>query len=171
MKEAQGRIAESRRNAERFRNRERSSPSDEPVRLRRRRRANETQEISEEELKRREREAENIGINEALRKLQPGEKRLIGHLTKINCRRGKIFFLVRSPNGLVKFTSKDFQSLEITIYETKHSNLEIGCGTVKSDMFSVFSYRPNKNQKSNLLGEIISIDFVPEDFKFVDDQR
>ena len=44
---------------------------------------------------------------------------------------------------------------------------KISCGEIKKENNAVIIYRETKEFKANILGEIISIEFVPKEFKLV----
>ncbi|NNE99009.1 MAG: tetratricopeptide repeat protein, partial [Pyrinomonadaceae bacterium] len=106
------------------------------------------------------------GINNSLRPLGNGEARTLGTLTKISCKRGNITFIIKADSGEIRLTSNDFQSLRIMAY-TNVGNLQIGCGTIKQELFGVFSYKVAGNGKSKLAGELVAIELVPKGFKII----
>jgi len=108
-------------------------------------------------------------INQNLRKPKADEKRVLGYLTKIECGKA-IDYTVRVDNKILKLNSQDFQSLLLMTFDGNTSNDDFGCETLKKESFVVITYRPNANAKAKSAGELISIEFVPKNFKFVNSQ-
>lgn len=107
-------------------------------------------------------------INEALRKPEGEEKRVLGILSKIECGAKGIFFTVVAGGETLKLTSADFQSLVFVGYGVDPNSLEIGCGTLKKELFGVITYRPKTDAKNKTVGEIVAVEIVPKDFKLLD---
>ena len=122
---------------------------------------------TEEELKKLQADAEYETMIEALRKPQTNEKRIVGHLSKIQCAGGNIVYLIKSEGQIIKLSSKDFEGLFLMAY-VPSDDLQFGCDTIKKDIYGIFTYKPIANAKAKTIGEIISIELVPETFKFTD---
>ena len=122
---------------------------------------------TEEELKKLQADAEFEAISESLRKPLANEKRIVGHLSKIECAGGNIAFSIKSENQVIKLTSKDFEGLFLMAY-VPADDLQFGCNTIKKDYYGIFTYKPVENTKTKTIGEIVSIELVPETFKFRD---
>lgn len=105
------------------------------------------------------------GINDALRKPEGEEKRLLGTISKIECGAKGIFYTVAANAETLKLTSTDFQSLVFVGYGVDPGNMEIGCGTLKKEIFGVITYRPKADAKNKSVGEIVAVELVPKDFK------
>jgi tetratricopeptide (TPR) repeat protein len=110
---------------------------------------------------------EMIGLNEALRKTRDGETRVLGYLKKIECARGAISYHVEADGKKITLQSKDFQGLELVAL-TPVSGLEIGCSSVNRDLFTVLTYVPNPDPRSKTHGTLISIELVPDHFRFLE---
>ena len=121
---------------------------------------------TEEELQKLQADAEYEALSEALRKPKENERRMIGHLSKIECTGGNIAFVIKSDNKIVKLTSKDFESLILTTF-IPADDLQFGCNTIKKDYYGIFTYKPVENAKTKTIGEIVSIELVPETFKLI----
>ncbi|MCY7375546.1 MAG: tetratricopeptide repeat protein [Pyrinomonadaceae bacterium] len=122
--------------------------------------------LTEEELARLNEQAMLEGINQTLRKPKTDEKRILGYLTKIECGKG-IEYSVKVDGGAIKFHSENFDSLFLMSFDGGSAGGEFGCGTLKNEMFAVINYRPAANAKTKSAGEIVSIEFVPKNFKFL----
>ena len=119
--------------------------------------------MTKEEYERRKREVEIRGINDSLRKLNPGEARTIGFLSGISCKNGLIRYSVKTSKGIAVFESKGFKGIEFKTFNVDTGDLQIGCNMVKKPVFGVVVYRVVKN--SSIAGELITIEFVPEYFR------
>lgn len=125
--------------------------------------------VSEDELAKRNALAINQSLNQSLRTLAANEKRVLGYLTKVECLGKAVEFSVKVDNKIVKFQATNFDALFLMSFSTDASNVEIGCDTVKKEIFAVVTYRPNENAKSKSAAEIIAIEFMPETFKLIID--
>lgn len=123
--------------------------------------------LSEEEIAQRNREATNEGLNQSLRKLRAGERRILGFITKIECAAGRIEFTVNSSGHAMKFLAKDFESLFLMSFSPDSADTELGCGTIEKDVFAVVTYLPVPNTKAAPAGEIVAVEFMPEGFKLM----
>jgi tetratricopeptide (TPR) repeat protein len=121
--------------------------------------------ISEEELARRNAVALNEGINQSLRRPKDAEKRVLGYITKIECQKQTIEFTVKIDDRIQTFYTTDFASLFLMSYSSDSAETQIGCGTIKKEVFAVLTFRPADNSNPNSAGDIISIEFVPKSFK------
>lgn len=125
-------------------------------------------EPSPEELRRQEIEFEVRAINRELRKIEGAEVRFLGKLEKVECRAGKITYTVVSETETFTLTSKDFQGLNLSSYVVDAGNAEIGCDAKTNTLKAVLIYKPGTAPKATTRGELVSIEFVPEHFRFVD---
>ena len=106
-------------------------------------------------------------INESLRVPEGEEKRVLGTLKTIECGAKGIIYTVKLEAETLKLTSADFQSLMLFGYGVDPNNMEIGCGTLKKEVFGVITYRPKVDAKTKTIGEVVAIELVPKDFKLV----
>ena len=123
--------------------------------------------LTDEEIARLNEEAMLEAINQTLRKPKTDETRGLGFITKIECGAKGIEYWARIDDRLLQFTSETFDSLFLMSFDGKLSNDEFGCGTVKKDMYAVITYRPTDAAKTRTAGEIVAVEFVPKNFKFV----
>lgn len=108
-----------------------------------------------------------LNLNQSLKKTGESQKQIVGHLQKISCANNNITYLVKTESEIVSFNSKDFQSLALMAYESDAEKAQIACNANLSKHKAVFTYQPNKAPKLNSLGELVRIDFVPEDFRLL----
>lgn len=122
--------------------------------------------LTEEEMAKMQEKAMIEGINAMLRKPGAGETRIAGVLSKIECdKQNNISYTIKVESGILKLTSADFQSLTLTTYGVDVPELQFGCGTLKSEIFGIITYRPKENLKTKTAGELVAIEIVPKNFK------
>jgi len=108
-------------------------------------------------------------LNRALYKPKPGEKRVLGHLTAVACEEREMIYSVKVADRIIKLRSQSFYTVNLTAYNPAMASWQIGCGAMKNESLAVVIYRPSENDgESKIAGEIVSIEFVPNDFKFLD---
>lgn len=134
------------------------------------RRTREKEKTPEEIAKAREVE-KLLSINQALKKPAADEKQLIGRITKIACVSGKIQYTVKTETGTVSLSSKDFQNLALVSFESGAENAQVGCNSSLEAFNSVLTYKPSTAAKSSTAGELVAIDFVPDNFRFVEEKE
>ncbi|MBC7910637.1 MAG: tetratricopeptide repeat protein [Pyrinomonadaceae bacterium] len=100
-------------------------------------------------------------LDQVLKKPQEGEQRVQGQLQKIECGSKNVVFFVQVAGRLLKLSAVDFQGVQYTSYVQQKTGL-IGCGQRTPVDEVVVIYRPVKGKFD---GEIVSVDFVPKDFK------
>lgn len=106
-------------------------------------------------------------INQGLRKPQSNEVRILGYLTKIECGAKGIEYHVKVDDKILKLTSRDFETLNLVSFAKEMSNVQLGCETVVNKTFAVITYQTNQKELTKTAGEILSIEFVPQNFKFL----
>lgn len=106
-------------------------------------------------------------INQNLRKPRTDEIRVLGYLTKIVCGEKGIEYFVKIDKKIIKLVSKDFDKLTLVSFAKEMSNVQLGCETTGNEAFAVITYQPDKNTAAKIAGEILSIEFVPQNFKFL----
>lgn len=107
----------------------------------------------------------NESISAALRKLEAGEKRVIGFLSKIQCGVKGITYQFKADNKLLIFASKDFSSLTLMAFDEKLGGTQISCDGLKADVFAFLTYRPGAAPNGKTAGEVVAIEFLPAGFK------
>lgn len=133
-----------------------------------RRRASDGKAPTPEEIAKSEQEFMVRSINRELRKTGTEEIRLLGHLEKVGCKGGTVTYTVKTESESFILTSKDFQGLNLATYIVGGGDAEIGCDAKVAAIKAVLTYRPKTVAKNVSRGELVSIEFVPEHFRFVD---
>ncbi|MDQ3322092.1 MAG: tetratricopeptide repeat protein [Acidobacteriota bacterium] len=107
-------------------------------------------------------------LNQALYKPKPGEKRILGYLTEVVCEPREMIYSIKVGGEVIKLRSASFYSVNLTAYNSQMASWQIDCGKIKKQSLSVIIYRPAANAGVEISGEIVSIEFVPDDFKLLD---
>lgn len=106
-------------------------------------------------------------LNDALYKPKANETRILGYLTQIDCEPSGMIYSVKVDNKILKLRSASFETIRLMAYSQAMAGGQIGCGEMKKESFAVINYRPAESVKTKTSGEIISIEFVPPNFKFL----
>ncbi len=131
------------------------------------RRVDQTEPPSEAEMKRQQDEATLRTVNQALRPTAENETRVIGRVSRIDCRTRPLAFTVKTPAETFVVTSKDFDSLELNAYEVTAKGLAIGCESDISAINAVVTYRKNAAARAPSRGDLVAVEFVPANFRFL----
>lgn len=123
--------------------------------------------LTEAEILRQQEIAKLRSLNEALYKPAGGTERAIGHMQRIECKSKRVFFTIRTDSETFVLTSKDFNALNLKAFDSVAVGISLGCGADLSALKSVLTYRPAAGAASGVRGELIAIDFVPADFRFL----
>jgi hypothetical protein len=124
--------------------------------------------LSPEESARMEEEAKMRSINSSIKKAEEGAKRVIGQVQKILCKTGTITYAVKTEGESFTLSSKDFQSLTLTSHVENAVNAEVGCDADISGTNLVITYKPLVKPQTGVRGELVSLDFVPKNFRFIE---
>lgn len=127
--------------------------------------------LSDEEIARRREKAMMESLNETLRKLKKGEERLLGYVKKIDCQPKQIVYTVKAGNQIYLLKGASFDSLTLISFEPTLVDAEIGCGEIKKENLSVITFRAAPDERSKIAGEIVSIEFVPKNFRFMSEDK
>ncbi len=106
-------------------------------------------------------------INGILRTLAAGEERDLGQIQAIDCKVRPIAYTVAgSDKQTFKLTSKDFQELEINVYDPALGDLSFGCDAKIASVNAVITWRPSSLVKG-ARGQLVAIEFVPAGFRIM----
>lgn len=108
-----------------------------------------------------------IELGRRLRTVSNGEVRVIGRITKITCPAGTVVYDIKEPAGEYTLTTVNFDELNLNAYEIDPTS-DVGCGADLSSMNAVLTYVAGQKAGSDARGELVSIEFVPDDFRFID---
>ena len=125
-------------------------------------------EPSPEEIEKVQKAAELRSVNGLLRKSHDGETRTLGHIQKIDCKARPVAFLIKTPSESFTLTSNDFSSLEVNLFTQMAGSMQVGCDADLSAVDAVITYKPSAGgAASNKRGELVSLEFVSPDFRFL----
>lgn len=120
--------------------------------------------LSEDEIKKLREKAIVDQIKRVLRKPIFDETRILAGLVKIECGKEEISFIFRNQTDLLKLSAKSFSDIFLLSFTEEMSYFRLGCGIVaKENNASIIFRKRNDSIKSN---ELISIEFVPKNFRF-----
>lgn len=119
---------------------------------------------TEEEIEKLRAQAELDAINEALRVPKTNEKRILAHLSKIECGRSGITYTIKNGTETLKLRTTDFQGLHLMTFVPDFDG-QFGCQGLKKEIFAVLTFIPGENPKTKTSGELVSIEIVPVTFK------
>lgn len=105
-------------------------------------------------------------MNRSIKKPETGETQILGSFEKIACPNGTVVYTVKTATELMTFASKDFSSLNLVAIAPEAVNFQVGCNADLKTALAVIHYRPSALPKSKSKGEITSIYFVSNDFRF-----
>jgi hypothetical protein len=102
-------------------------------------------------------------LTKSLRKPQPGEKRIMGTLRKIECGKNYASYLIESGGKSYTFKNDPSIALRIVTFTRDLDGAEFRCGSGPYATSAVVTYRPLNEKK--LDGTIVALEFVPDVFK------
>lgn len=109
-------------------------------------------------------------INRALRPTGPSETRILGHMQKIDCTRG-IVYTLNTDAGPLLLTSKDFAGLTLNTFAADAGDVAVGCDADISKFLALFTYKQKPAGTGNVRGDLVAIEFVPQDFRILTDEE
>ncbi|MGI8495404.1 MAG: tetratricopeptide repeat protein, partial [Pyrinomonadaceae bacterium] len=104
-------------------------------------------------------------IKNSLRQPQAGEKREMGFIEKMECSPKGNFFYIKTANENLVLSVNVMQPLQIKGFTPEIQQVKFACGMKRVDIPVVVSYREGGGSKTGVTGEIISLEFVPKNFK------
>ena len=122
--------------------------------------------MTEAEIAKAKSEATIRAVNQMIRPLNTGEKRVIGHLQKIDCKNSQIAFGIKAASENLTLIRKDFRSLELGVFVEATKSVQIGCDTNLAGFNALITFKPAADL-TNARTELIAIEFVPHDFRLM----
>lgn len=107
-------------------------------------------------------------INQSMRKISAGEQRVIGNVMKIDCRAVPILYTIKSGGETFMLKTQDFQSLTLNDFASDLKDGQVGCDSNLSTYNAVITFTPKASTKPVAKGELVAIEFVPKDFRFIE---
>lgn len=106
-------------------------------------------------------------MNQSLRPIGAAEKQVLGHITKIDCKAG-VSYSIKIDTETFVLSSKDFQTLTVVTFVPDAGDTEVGCKSDLSKAAAVITYKPAAIPGQAARGELVAIEFLPDNFHFVD---
>jgi len=122
---------------------------------------------SEAEMAKIQNDARMRSINNALRAVNDGEQRVMGRITRIDCKTRPLVYTVASDANTFTLTSRDFAALVLNSLDPAATNAEIGCDADVSAFNALVTYKALSTPKSKARGELVAIEFVQSDFRIM----
>ncbi len=113
--------------------------------------------LTDEEIKRLREQATIDQIRAVLRRPGVDEKRVFGSLSKIECSKNRIDFLIKTQMGWQRFHAGSLDTVRLLSLVEEMSDYRLNCGSLVREN--------NASIILNRAGEIVSIEFVPKGFK------
>jgi len=95
---------------------------------------------------------------------QPGQKRELGFLEKIECTNKGVYFHIRAGTQMLKLLNASAEKLRIVMHTQELEGVQFGCGIKPIEVPAVVTYTVKADSKAKTVGEIVSLDFVPKSF-------
>ncbi len=124
--------------------------------------------LSPEEIAKASEIATMRSLNQSIRKPADGEKQVIGRIQKIECRGKTIVYTIKTETETFILGSKDFEHLTLMTFVPDSAATQVGCGANIADINAVLTYQPQTASKTENRGELVALDFVPKNFRFID---
>ena len=99
-----------------------------------------------------------IGLRQPL----PGEEQVRGTLVGIDCSGTNIVLTIRVGERLLKLESEGLEDIEFVTYSPDISG-DMTCGTRKPENPVIVIYRPSKNARAKVNGQVLAVSFVTKE--------
>lgn len=106
--------------------------------------------------------------NLALKPPAEGEQRILGSIQKIQCKGKVVTYTIKTGAETLFLSSNGFQGITLVAFTMEASDVQVGCGADVSTLRSVLTYKSREPGKDGVVGELVAIDFVPGNFRFMD---
>lgn len=107
-------------------------------------------------------------LQQALRPVEAGERRIQGLFVKLDCdNKGTAYFIVQAGERLYKFRATSLERVQLVAY-TQDAGAEVSCGPRKTQNNVILTYRPTsdpKDARARIDGDAIAAELVPKDFQ------
>ena len=110
---------------------------------------------------------ETIGSTPSLSTLRPvaaGEEQKRAQFVRIECQQKTTIFHFKVGDQLLRLVADDFASVKFVGY-TSNMPTEMSCDSKNMNFTVLVTYRPLSGKKLKTNGELVAVDFVPEDWK------
>lgn len=102
------------------------------------------------------------GARIGIREPRPGEVQVRGTLVGIDCSGTSIVLTIRVGERLLKLESEGLEDIEFVTYSPDISG-DMTCGTRKPENPVIVIYRPSKNARAKVNGQVLAVSFIPKE--------
>ena len=110
-------------------------------------------------------------LNQTLRKSLDGEQRVRGNILRVDCRRRPLAYAIKTASETFTVTSKDFDGLFLRAHDPAAMRVSVGCDANIGSFDALITYKGAANSKAQVRGELVAIEFIPRDFRFMTDEE
>jgi len=110
-------------------------------------------------------------LNEVVRKPGAGEQRVLGSVQKIDCKRRPLAYSIKTATDGFTVTSKDFNNLFLRAHDAAAMKVSVGCDANLGSFNALITFKPAEGPKNLVRGELVALEFVPSDFRFMSDEE
>ncbi len=110
-------------------------------------------------------------LNEILRKPKAGEQRVLGSIQRVDCRKRPIAYSIKTETEAFGVTSKDFNDLFLRAHYAEAMRTQVGCDANLAPLKALITYKGAPNSRTAVRGELLAVEFVPPDFRFMSDEE
>jgi tetratricopeptide (TPR) repeat protein len=110
-------------------------------------------------------------LNEILRKPAAGEHRVRGSVQRIDCRRRPLLYSIKTATETFTVTTKDFDALYLRAYDPAAMKVSVGCDANLASFTALITFKSMPGIKGAPRGELIALEFVPSDFRFMTEEE
>lgn len=121
--------------------------------------------LSEEEIARYEEDRQLTNLNLLIEKPRFGEKQVVGYVDKIACTDDTITYSVRSGGERFGLVSTDFGGVKLRVLTEGERSFTLDCGVSLSKNLTVLTFQPLAGSRPGYRGRLLSISFVPDNFR------
>jgi tetratricopeptide (TPR) repeat protein len=98
-----------------------------------------------------------------LRKVQPGEERVLGGLTRVDCATESVRFTVELQGRQVVAAATSFSDIELTAF-LDDKDFAVACGAHSPPDRVYLTWRPDSRWGNGLAGTAVALEFVPRTY-------
>lgn len=121
--------------------------------------------LSDDEIARFEEDRIVNNLNILINKPRFGEKQAVGYVDKIACSDGAIRYSVRVGGEKLDLVSDGFGGIKLMVLTEGERSFTLDCGVSFAKQLTVVTFRPSAAAGSDARGRLLSIAFVPENFR------
>lgn len=104
-------------------------------------------------------------IKNSLRQPQAGEKREMGFIEKLECGQKGNIFHIKTATETLMLGVNSMQAVQIRGFTPEIQQVKFGCGMKQVDIPVIVTYKEGASLKTGAVGELVSLEFVPKNFK------